>query len=108
MEITTFEQLEEVRVKHELFLINPFSNGNQSKVNIEQITILSIHHDDRFTGRARDYYFTDMLSNCKYVFTLQSEAESKLNEVRKGLHADEVKEHHDSYREMEHHFGMSY
>jgi len=118
MEITTFEQLEAVRVKHTLFLINPFSSGNQNKVEIEKLTIHSIHNDNRFTGRAeikaldidavRDHYFTDLLSGCKYVYTIEREAESKLKEIHKGLHADEVNEHHDSCREMRRHFRMNY
>jgi len=117
MQITTLEQLAKVEVNHTLFLINPFGMGDQSRVEVEKFTVQSVKHD-RFKGRVEfksldidyisEHHFTSMLGRCKYVYKLESEARTKLKEVHKGLHADEVKEHHDSCREMEHHFGMSY
>ena len=108
MQITTLEQLEEVRVNHTLFLINPFGNGDQSKVEIEKFTVHAVWAG-KFTGRIEfkklsidrvsDAHFTDILSGCKYVYTLESEAESKLKEIHKGLHSEEVKSHHDSCKE---------
>jgi len=104
MQITTLEQLAKVEVNHTLFLINPFGNGNQSKVSIEKFTVQSVLAD-RFSGRVEfkdldiDYvsghHFTDLLSGCKYVYKLESEAKDKLKEIHKGLHGVEVSAHHD-------------
>lgn len=115
MQITTLEQLDKVRPNDTLFLINPFGNGNQSKVAIEKFTVHAIWAE-KFTGkiefksldieRVDDHYFTDLLSNCKYAYTTEEEAIEKLKEVHDGLHAFEVKSHHDSCREEFRHFDM--
>jgi len=112
MQITTLEQLDQVRPNHTLFLINPFGNGNQANVQIEKFTVHAVWAN-KFTGRGEfkklsidqvsDKHFTDMLSGCKYVYTLESEAESKLKDIHKGLHNDEVKSHHDSCKEAFNH-----
>jgi len=116
MQITTVEQLKKVEVNHTLFLINPFGNGDQSKVSIEKFTVHSVLVD-RFSGRVEfkdldiDYvsshHFTGLLSGCKYVYKLESEAKDKLKEIRKGLHGGEVKAHHDSCK-SEHRIGDYY
>ena len=113
MQITTLEQLAKVEVNHTLFLINPFGMGDQSKVSINAFTVSKINKET-FDGRSQfltldidregHEYFSTMLGRCKYVYTELSEANSKLDEIHKGLHAHTVKEHHDNCREMQHCF----
>jgi len=108
MQITTLEKLAEVQVNDTLFLINPFGNGNQSEVSINAFTVSKINKET-FDGRSQfltldidreDHeYFVTILGRCKYVYTKLSEANNKLDEVRQGLHAFEVKKHHDSCRD---------
>ena len=108
MQITTLEQLSKVEVNHTLFLINPFGNSNQSKVEIAKFTVHAVC-SDKLVGRKEfkrlgidrvsDAHFIDLLSRCKYVYKLESEAETKLKEIHKGLHAFEVADHHSSCRE---------
>lgn len=108
MQITTLEQLAKVEKNHTLFLINPFGQGDQSRVSIEKFTVHNVLAE-KFRGRVEfksldidyisDHFFTSLLSGCKYVYKLESEAEEKIKEIRKGLHAEEVKAHHDSCRE---------
>ena len=115
MQLTTVEQLVKVKVGEKLFLINPFGNKNQSKVEIETFTVGQLC-DGFFKGRVQylnlgiDYmsknYIGDMLSRCKYVFTDLSEANAKLKDVRGGIHADTVGEHHDWCDEIEKDFDI--
>ena len=105
MKITTIEQLKEVKIGDVLFLINPFSNGNQEKVLLEKFTVQGVYAD-KFNGRRElkeihvdrvsDNHFSDMLSGCKYAYTVEGEALEKLKDVRKGLHSHEVNYHHES------------
>lgn len=116
MQITTLEQLSEVKVNHTLFLINPFGNGDQSKVSINAFTVGKVNKET-FDGRSQflslgidredHQYFLTILGRCKYIYTKLNEANNKLDEVRNGLHHHEVKEHHDSCREMELCFDVS-
>ncbi len=104
MQITTIEQLKEVKTNDTLFLINPFGCRDQSKVSIEAFTVQKLN-EGVFTGRKQffvldidyvsDNHLGDMIGRCKYVYTSLSEANEKLNEIHKGIHSAEVKEHAD-------------
>jgi hypothetical protein len=110
MQLTTVKELKQVQAGESLFLINPFGDGDQSRVKIKKIIVESVEFD-RFVTLNVDSewldhdsldheFFTDLLSRgCKYVYTDFSEAESKLAEVRTGIHAQEVKNHHDSFED---------
>lgn len=109
MQLTTIEQLKNVKINDTLFLINPFGNGNQSKVRIEAFTVQKVN-DEHFDGRKQfvgldcDFmdinFFASMLCHCKYVYTQLNEANEQLNKVRAGIHAEAVKKHHDSCKEL--------
>jgi hypothetical protein len=100
MQLTTIEQLTQVQVSGVLFLINPFSNGDQRGVNITIITISKVEKDHFETHthwvNPNCEFFGDMLRPFKYVYTTLEEAESKLEEVRSGIHKYDVKKHHNS------------
>lgn len=113
MQLTTIEELQNVKVNDTLFLINPFGNGDQSKVSIEAFTVSEVLQG-KFNGRSQfltldiDYNisqcFGDLISRCKYVYTTLNEANNKLAEVRKGLHTEEVADHHEACERMFNHF----
>ncbi len=115
MQITTLEQLAKVEKNHTLFLINPFGQGDQSRVSIEKFTVHNVLVG-KFRGRVEfksldidyidEHSFVGLLFGCKYVYKLEDEAEGKLKEIRKGLHDEEVKAHHDSCKEEFGHYGI--
>jgi hypothetical protein len=107
MQLTTIEQLKEVKPLDTLFLINAFSNTSQGDVNISAFNVLEVK-SDRFNGRgivgsesdligsgSDSKFFGDLLNQGHYVYTDALEASEKLKEVRDGLHEVEVKKHHD-------------
>lgn len=100
MQLTTIEQLKQVKMGDTLFLINPFGNTNQRKINICAFGVKKVG-GDKFGGenlnseRVRVIYFADLLRGCKYIYTQIPEANSKLAEVRGGLHSEEVRDYHE-------------
>ncbi len=103
MQLTTIKQLEEVKPNDTLFLINPYGNGNQSKINICAFGVTEVG-GEKFDGEdlncdfATSNHFCDLLSGCKYVYTELLEANDKLKEIQAGLHTEEVDKHHGRSR----------
>ena len=104
MQLTTIGQLKEVKLGDSLFLINCFASRDQSKVEVQSFLVGEVNKDfykgysqSQISGglRASEQCFTDLLMDCKYVYTELAEAESMLLDVRAGLHADKVKAHAD-------------
>tara|TARA_R110000851_G_scaffold268804_1_gene421528 strand:+ start:289 stop:615 length:327 start_codon:yes stop_codon:yes gene_type:complete len=100
MQLTTIEQLKEVKENDLLFLINPFSNGNQQEIKTSAFYVTQVK-DRLLAGRSlssgteKINHFADMIRDCKYVFTELAEADDKLKEIHAGLHEIEVKKHHN-------------
>ena len=104
MRLETIDQLKKVKKGNTLFLINPYRNRSQARVEIQVFTVMQIDglwvkgKTDLISGDFESYsrdHFHDWLDSNKYVYNQLSEAADKLKEVRNGLHKVEVKKHHD-------------
>jgi hypothetical protein len=97
MQLTTIDQLKEVKPGDILFLINCFGRRDQSKVEVQKFLVGEVkEHFYKGCSPSQisealwdsEQRFTDLLMDCKYVYTELGEAESMLRNVRAGLHAD--------------------
>ena len=103
MRITTLKQLKSVKPSETLWLINPYGNGDQSRVTRIEFKIKNVNEDffyglikhDICESHERKKYFSDILRGCQYVFTNLMDANEALADIKGGLHHHEVKAHHD-------------
>ena len=106
MRITTLKQLKSVKPSETLWLINPYGNGDQSRVTCIEFKIKNVNEDffsglikhDICESYERKKYFSDLLQGCKYVFTNLMDSNKALADIKGGLHHDEVKAHHDEVK----------
>ena len=82
-----------VPVGSHLYLINSFSKTDQALVRVDTLKITKVNVDHFRDTYDIPYYFSDMLRECKYVFTEEAEALARLAIVRGGLHASTVAKH---------------